>query len=132
MTLKSDEEARRFEKKQSNFRESAKVHLKHFYFENAYHKKSKSSHLNLKNVSRLTQNFQIEHCLRLNVEHHVSVIINEEELNISLKSSRVVKEDLLKRQTSSTLTFSHDTVINCLHDKHRIATAQKIHLFENK
>ena len=113
-----------FAEKRSKFRGSAKVHLKHLQFEANIIDDSGTTFLNSKNITRLVQIFRLEGCNRLDLEHRVPVIINVELLQQSIDDSGVASGDLLKSHIPPTLTFPANTVLRCLHGRHRIAAAK--------
>ncbi|KAL6717753.1 hypothetical protein ACLMJK_003838 [Lecanora helva] len=114
MVLNEDE---KFAEKQPNFRENAKVHLKHLLFND-------SSTLDPKNFHRLLQIFRLEGCLRLDLQRHVPAIIHAQTLVNSLHASGVTSEALSRRNSSPMITFPAGFLLTCLHRKHRIATAK--------
>ena len=118
-----NQESSRFVEKRSKFRGSAKVQLKHLYFESDKESDS-ASFLDHKNVARLVQIFKLEGCNRLDLEHRVPVIIDEELLQRSLHQTGVASGDLLKRHIPPDLTFPASTSLRCLHGRHRIAAAR--------
>lgn len=120
MATETNEELRKFEKKQSCFRGSAKIHLKHINFE------CDDLYLDPKNVARLLQVFQLEGCFRLDLEHHIPAIIDEDELRRSLQKSGIASGDLFRRQAPPTLDLdTSTTTLKCLHGRHRIEAAKE-------
>ena len=75
-----------------------------------------SCSLNLKNVVRLCWIFQLEKCLHLESEHHVSALINRQNLNTVLSNAELQPEDLMTCVDSSILNINVSLV--CLHRKH--------------
>ena len=121
--MDADEQIR-FAEKQSCFRGSAKIHLKHLKCENVA-KEDQRLFLDPKNVARLVQIYKLEGCLRLDIEHHVPAIIKESELQKSLSISNVDGVDLLKRGSPPELEFSDDVTLICLHGRHRLEAAKE-------
>lgn len=130
MIMKTDEQIR-FAKKQSCFRDSAKIHFKHLKCENVA-KEEQKLFLNPKNVVRLVQIYKLEGCLRLDIEHHVPTIVKKTELQKNLSISNVDGGDLFKRKTPSKLKFSNDVILICLHDRHRLEAIKKFLLFGDR
>lgn len=124
MASEADDQVRRFEEKQSCFRGSAKIHLKHLKYENVV-KEDDRLFLDPKNIARLIQVYQLEGCLRLDIEHHVPAIIKEKDLQTSLKLSNVDPADLFKRGLPPELEFSGDVTLVCLHGRHRLEAAKE-------
>jgi len=118
MPLDSEEQSLRFGERQSKFRGSAKIKLKHLQFDS-------SAFVDPKNVTRLTQIFELEGCHRLDVEHHVPAIIKEHLLQSSVALSNITAPDLMKNRVPPDLRLPTEVKLECLHGKHRIAAAQK-------
>ncbi|KAL2048962.1 hypothetical protein ABVK25_010815 [Lepraria finkii] len=108
-----------FVEKQSNFRGSAKIHLRHLNYD------SDTSFLDPKNVARLVQIFELEGCLRLDLEHHIPAVIGNDVLQHSLNASGVNRNDLFTPGIPPTLDFPAQVALTCLHGKHLIAAAQE-------
>ena len=78
-----------------------------------------SSHfLDFKNVVRLCWIFQLEKCLRLKSEHHVSALINCQNLNTVLSNAELQPENLMTCDDPSILNINVSLV--CLHRKHQL------------
>lgn len=117
-----DDELQRFEEKQSCFRGSAKIKLKHLQFET---ENPELLVLDPENVKRLVQVFQLEGCLRFDLERHIPAIIDENDLFRALQNSQSVSGDLFKRQGPPSLYLYSKTTLKCLHGRHRIAAARE-------
>lgn len=124
MAAEFDEQLRRFEEKQTCFRGSARIHLKHLRFED-FTEDQNRLFLDPKNVARLIQVFTLEGCLRLDIEHHIPAIVKERDLQKSLSVSNVVGGDLFKRGAPPELKFAADVTLICLHGRHRLEAAKK-------
>ena len=116
MSLDDEEQSLRFEERQSNYRGSAKIKLKHLQFDT-------TAFVDPKNVARLTQIFEIEGCHRLDLEHHVPAMISDRVLQSNLRLSNITGADLMRNRIPPKLKLPKDVKINCLHGKHRIAAA---------
>ena len=116
--MDDDTQIRRFTERKGNFRGSAKINLKHLTFDD-------TSYLDPKNIDRLEKNFELEGCLRLDLEHHIPAIINDSVLRESLQKSHIVNGDLLQQNLPPKLDLPPDENLRCLHGKHRIAAAKK-------
>ncbi|KAL2049567.1 hypothetical protein ABVK25_010146 [Lepraria finkii] len=112
-----NEEQTRFANRQRHYRGSAKVKLKHLRFDT-------SAFLDAKNVTRLTQIFELEGCHRLDLEHRVPATIKENVLQSTLRLSNITTVDLMRRIPPK-LELPTDVELDCLHGKHRIAAAKK-------
>ena len=75
-----------------------------------------SCFLDLKNVIRLHWIFQLKKCFCLKSEHHVSALINCQNLNTVLSNTELQPEDLMICDDSSILNINVSLV--CLHRKH--------------
>ena len=124
--MDTKEETRRLEDKLSNYRGTAKIHLKHLTFDSIDQKENLISHVDPKNVARLIQIFKIEGCLRLNEEHRIAAIISEGVLEKALKGSSLTQHRILAPGDPPQLKFDGVTTIRCLHGKHRIAAAKEV------
>ena len=134
MTNILKKQIKRLEEKQSSFRDFVKIHLKHIRFNDLNERKVETDfHLNTKNVARLVKIFEIQECLRLNIEHYISTIIDEQILQDSIKTFELKSsEDLLNRRISFMLQLSSTLNLHCLHNKHRIAVAKKFLFLDDK
>ena len=121
-----------FLEKRSRFRGSAKVNLKHLEFEVNIGSDSVTAFLDPKNVARLIKVFTLEGCNRLDLEHRVPVVINAGVLQQSIHNSGLASGDLLKSHIPPTLTFPANTLLKCLHGRHRIAAAKAFLQLGNK
>lgn len=126
MSQVSEEE--RYAQKQSRFYGSAKIHLKHLVFPQL----SNALTLDAKNIERLTQIFRLEGCQRLDIEHHVPAVINDDILSQCLHHSGLGLENLRRQGSPPSLEFPENFTLECLHGKHRIAAAKDILLPGNK
>ena len=108
-----------FIQKQSNFRGSAKIDLRHLNFD------SDTSYLDPKNITRLVQIFELEDCLRLELEHRIPAVISDDVLQHSLNTSGFNRNDLFTPGIPPKLEFPAQIALKCLHGKHRIAAARE-------
>jgi len=74
--------------------------------------------LDLKNVARLRRIYEIEGCQRLEPEHHVPVLVDEEALGKALKKDGVPGASLKGLREPPLLEFG--TKITYLHGRHRL------------
>jgi len=118
--MDSQDDTQRFAERQSNFRGSAKIPLRFLDFGETL----VSGHLDPKNITRIVQIFELEGCLRLDLENHIPAIISEDVLEQSLCYSQVAHINLLQPHAPSTLELPPDYKLQCLHGKHRIAAAK--------
>lgn len=126
------EENRRTSERREHFRGSAKVRLRHLTFEQHPDVQSQPTFLDQKNVARLEKVFSIEGCLRLDPEHRVPVILDDKDLERSLREANVANGELFNAKIPPTLSFPHGYSLRCLHGRHRIAAAQKFLLAGDK
>ncbi|KAK3167632.1 hypothetical protein OEA41_010759 [Lepraria neglecta] len=82
-----------------------------------------SAFVDPKNVTRLTQIFELEGCHRLDLEHHVPAIIDDKVLQSNLRLSNITSLDLMQRIPPK-LKLPADFNLDCLHGKYRIAAAK--------
>ena len=119
-----EEADRVFLHKQSHFRGSAKITLQQLRFEGENVPGGRA--LNYKNVDRLSTVFTSEGCLRLEPDHHIPVLIEQEKLDRALELSNVGQSDLLDfRRVPPTLSFDGLEPIFALHGRHRIEAARR-------
>ncbi|KAI9727190.1 MAG: hypothetical protein M1834_008498 [Cirrosporium novae-zelandiae] len=109
-----------YKEKQSCFRGTARIDLQHLQFKRLVRE------LDYANISRLINVFKSEQgCNRLEPEHHVPALINDEDLNLVLQKSNVSPTDLLKPQTEPYyLAIPNWMKLSCLHGRHRIYAAR--------
>lgn len=123
-----EEQTKRLEEKHSSFRGSARIQLKHLQFEEKIEQRRSGDdfHLDTKNVDRLTHIFEIEGCLRLDVDNYVPAIIGEETLQDSIRTSGLKDgSELLDRRVPPKLRLPPALKLQCLHGRHRIAAANE-------
>ncbi|KAI9799076.1 MAG: hypothetical protein M1833_004270 [Piccolia ochrophora] len=108
--------------KQTCFRGSAKVKLKHIHFEEDHVPGARQ--LDVKNVARLKKVFELEGCMRLDEEHHVPAVIEESVLSHAL-NGRDSPTTLLGLTEPPQLSFPAEIRLRCLHGKHRIHAAKE-------
>lgn len=125
--MDSERESQRFAERQSNFRGSAKVPLGFLSFEET----PISGHLDPKNIAGLVQIFELEGCIRLDLENHIPAVISDDLLNQSLYYSQVTG-NLLSHRTPPMLELPPNYILRCLHGKHRIAAAKTFLLPGNR
>ena len=119
MNPEADGEVRRFSDKQANFRGYASVDLKFLRFDC---EGDLQVHLDEKNVCRLVQIFELEGCLRSEIEHHVPVVISDADLQAGLDRAHVAREELFS-SVPPLLDFPVGTRLRCLHGRHRLEAA---------
>jgi len=71
-----------------------------------------------KNVSRLTQIFKLEGCLRLHPEHHVPVVVSRQRLNDALRTDKSSVEALRSAKEPGLLSLNES--VTYLHGAHRL------------
>ena len=121
MVSQSEEEFRRFQDKQANYRGCARIDLKFLSLAETH---GEASHLDERNVARLVQVFELEGCLRSEIEHRAPVLISELDLQTSLQRSGFAPQSLID-QSQPMLDFPQGTYLRCLHGKHRIMAASQ-------
>lgn len=131
-TIKLSEKIRDLKNELSNFRNNAKIHLKHLSFENADDVIELSSHLNSKNVARLMQIYRLEDCLRIEKKHRIVATIDDKVLKKTFRRFALINAQLLQRQKLFELRFETIVTLYCLHDKHRVAIAKKVLIVDDK
>ena len=121
-------EVRQLEEKQSSFRGSAKIQLKHLSFDDDIDHMPNGlySHLDPKNVDRLEEIFRLEGCQRLEEEHRIAATIDDQVLEEALGRSALTKASLVQQSDPPELKFEATTTLRCLNGKHRIAAAQRV------
>ena len=119
--MESEEEHARFIDRRVHFRGTARIHLDALRFDN----KPGSHFIDPKNITRLVQIFELEGCLRLDLEHHVPAIISQDVFERSLRISKITGGDLLEGQNPPELRLPSYSSIRCLHGIHRIEAAHK-------
>ncbi|KAF8545287.1 hypothetical protein BDD12DRAFT_976954 [Trichophaea hybrida] len=81
--------------------------------------------VNVKNVERLKNIFELEGCLPKHPHHHVPVLVKQGDFESGLRSSDVTAANLKNCGTANppTLKFP-DRALECLHGKHRLLAAR--------
>lgn len=117
-----DLEKRRAQSRLASFRGTAKVKLTHLSFPNPI------SCVDPKNVNRLKRVFELEGCSRLEPEHHIPALVDDEVFN---NITANVDFDLqhLKGAWAEQLIelqFPEDYKLECLHGQQRVAAAEVV------
>ena len=120
--METEEQIRRFQEKPLYFRGSAKIHLKNLQFEIEDIPGGRT--LDPKNVARLIRIFNLEGCLRLDMEHHIPAIINEDVLRRGIARSDIRRSEMFKCQSPPFLNLN-TSALRCLHGRHRITAAKE-------
>jgi Protein of unknown function (DUF3723) len=116
-TLDAELEFRRL--RYSSFLGTAKVYLQHLQIDT-----SNTFTLDEKNVKRILGIFEIQGCLRLDVENYVPVLISRGALEASFTESDVEPQDLYNYDDLKLLRFGEHVRLRVLHGRHRLRAAQ--------
>lgn len=83
--------------------------------------------LDIKNVERLKSVFRKE-CRRLDINHHIPALIDQQQLDASILASGVLPATLLSYPPNSypELVFPAGYQLNCLHGRHRIQAGKEV------
>jgi Protein of unknown function (DUF3723) len=86
-----------------------------------------SREISRKNVEILKKNFRTQGILRLEPEHHILAVIDEQDLDHVVKSSETTHQALLKspQKRPPELIFPPDYRLKCLHGQYRILAARE-------
>ena len=118
------EDADRFLQKQSHYRGRAKVNIHKLTFDDPHLPGGRT--LDHQNVVRLVQVFESEGCLRLEPEHSIPVLIEDDTLSRYLQSSGTSHAGLLDlRHIPPTLQLDGPDNLLALHGQHRIEAARR-------
>ena len=119
--MEESDEVDHFALRRQLFRGSAKIRLDCLFFEDDPY----GEFVDPKNVTRLIQIFELEGCLRLDIEHHIPVLIEQDLLEECIAQTLIDPAKLLNGDIVPELELPPNTKLNCLHGRHRIAAARK-------
>ena len=113
-----EEEIRLEAEKKLKFKGTARIRLEQLHFP-----WNDARELNEKNVDRLKAIFQQHGCRRLEVQHHVPAIIDEERLDATIAAAGISPRALMRTQAADgypELIFPYGQQLECLHGRHRV------------
>jgi hypothetical protein len=106
------------------FRGTARVRLQCLHFGDQC-----SRELDRKIVQSLKDTFKIEGCLRLEPRHHIPALIDQQTLELAIKSSPGVSAAALldnPKELPPELKIALNCSLECLHGRHRLQAAKEI------
>lgn len=108
--------------KPDNFLGVVRVKLDNLHFDDI----ALVTDLSESNVRRLIRIFEIEGCLRLQPQYHVTAIISSDDFTRALTASNLSADQLRQHhETPPELLFPLSFQLRCLHGLHRIHAAQE-------
>jgi len=110
-----------FNNKSANYRGAARIHLTNLDLEFPDRKRT----LDEKNVNRLVRNFEFEGCLRLEAEHYVPALIDDETLIAALRESGLEQAALLKFSEPPELPLPDGLKLKVLEGQHRLMAGSR-------
>jgi hypothetical protein len=76
-------------------------------------------------VTKILRMFEIEGCGKLEPEHRVAAIIDQEELSKALAISNLTRETLLDPTKQTSLILDEDDLVTCVYGKHRLKAGER-------
>ena len=104
-----------------NYKGTARVQLASLAF------RDRVSQIDSKNVDRLKRAFSLEGCLRLEPEHHIPAVVNDDTFQAVIDNAKVNPEQLKGAWATRLveLSFPDSSPLECLHGQHRVAAAEQ-------
>lgn len=83
--------------------------------------------LDQKNVERLCEVFRKDGCNRLDVQHHVTAVVNRRHLKRARREAQITPEELLTNPSDKYPILSFpSSQVQCLHGQHRLNAAAEV------
>lgn len=110
-----------FDDKSANYRGAARISLANLDLEFPDRKRT----LDDTNVDRLVRNFELEGCLRLEPEHYVPALIDDEILSAALRESGLEQAALLSFSEPPELLLPDGLKLRALEGQHRLLAGSR-------